>query len=394
MKYLVATLLVIIVTVSLVPLLLKDPGHVLISVGDTQLETTLTFLLFVLVMTLVTIVISYRVIKLIFSFPDFMYVRGQQRNRKRKQENFYHGLNALAEGRWGPAEKLLISSSKNDKAYLLAYLGAARAAQHQGEHERRDQYLKLAHGVSSEAELATGITQVELQLLQGQYERALATANHIYPVDSKNNYLLELRLQLHLHLGDWDALKKSIPELRETGVIDQSKAAELELTASLEQLRLSARPGEIEILLTQWNKFPADIKHLDVMVAEFGKLLLLMDEHDAVEPLLRQMLTEGWNDEVCTIYAQLNVSSPQKQLDFSESWTSDHADNARVQLALSRIYAKNQMSDKAQRHLEASINLDANAESLFELGVLQEQQGDNTSALDSYRKGLEVAIIK
>jgi len=392
MKYLMALLLLLVIAVSVVPMLIQEPGHVLITYADMTIETTVTFLLITLILALVVLSILYRLIKLALGFPDFMFQRGQQRNRERSQKNFYRGLVELASGHWQRAEKLLMSSSDGSEDRLLAYLGAARAAQYQGEHERRDHYLKRAHSVSAETVLATGLTQAELQMHQGQNERALATLSHLSQACHDNPYLLELLLQLYLQLGEWARLKEGLPEFIKAGIINKERASALEVEASLQLLRNNARQGSIEKLLADWDALADNLKENVKLVSECGSQLLVLQAHDDAEKILRRAIEHRWNNELVTLYGQVKSHDPQAQLAFADSWPEDHTQDACVQLALARICLHNQLLGRARFHLEACVEMGADAEAYFELASLLDQLKDHHAAQRCYQEGLTRAV--
>lgn len=392
MKYLLALLVVLVIAVSVVPMLIQEPGHVLITYADVSIETTVTFLIITIVLALVVLSILYRLIKLALGFPDFMFQRGQQRFRERGQKNFYQGLTELASGHWRQAEKLLVSSTEGSEDHLLAYLGAARAAQHQGEHERRDHYLKCAHGISADTVLAAGLTQAELQMRQGQNERALATLSHLSHAHHNNPYLLELLLQLYLQLGEWVRLKDDLPELIKAGVIDKERAAKLEVEASLQLLRNNARQGGIGKVLAEWHALPDKLKEHVTLVRECASQLLDLQAHDDAERILKKAIGHHWNNELVMLYGQVKSQDAQAQLAFAQSWPEGYTQDARVQLALARICLHNQLLGTARFHLETCVEMGAGAEAYFELATLLDQLNDHNAAQHCYQEGLTRAV--
>lgn len=388
MKYLMAFLLLLVVVVSVVPLLAQDPGHVVIVYSDVSIETTLSFFLIVLLLGMLVLVLAFRLLKLALGFPDLMYQRGQQRHRERHRLNFNHGLTELASGHWKNAEKLLVSSFEHGGDQLLSCLGAARAAQHQGEHERRDQYLKQAHRVSRQAELPTGLTQAELQIRQGQNERALATLNHLGERFPANPYLLELQLQLYLQLGEWVQLKAKLPLFVKAGLIDQSRASELEVESSLQILRKSASQGGVEKILSDWGSLSEDLRINVDLVKECAGQLLALGEHEHAEVILRHAIERHWNTGLVALYGQVMSKDAQSQMRFADGWNKELTEDASVQLALARLCLHNQLLGKARFHLEASVEMGGEAEAYFELASLLEQLNDFNAAQRCYQEGL------
>ena len=91
--------------------------------------------------------------------------------RFRREHQLYSktqlGLAALIEGRWKKAERLLLAGANKTIEPLINYLAAAKAAQEQGAHDRRDLYIHKAYQLVPHAELAIGLMQAELEFKQG-----------------------------------------------------------------------------------------------------------------------------------------------------------------------------------------------------------------------------------
>lgn len=393
MRYLVAFLLLLVITVSVVPVFIQDPGYVVIVYSGVSVETTLSFFIIALLLGLLLSLIIYRLIKAALGFPDFMFKRGQQRFAERSQESFYNGLVQLACGHWRHAEKLLLSSTEHGSGKLLAYLGAARAAQHQGEHERRDDYLMRAHGLSeAHAELATGLTQAELQIRQGQNERSLATLHHLNQTYHDNPYLLELLLQLYLQLGEWSRLRVKLPDFIKADIISVDRAASLEVESVLQQFRNAGRQSDIDKLMSDWEALPSHLKENIVIVRECARQLIELGAYDHAEPMLRTAIERDWSNELVSLYGQVRIDDSESQMAFADSWPEEFVDDASVQLALARICLHNQSEGKARFHLEASVEMGGSADAYFELASLLEQLNDQNAAQRCYQEGLKRAV--
>ena len=81
-----------------------------------------------------------------------------------------------------------------------------------------------------------------------------------------------------------------------------------------------------------------------------------------------------------------------KQLERAETWLKKHPNQPELLLTLGRLCLRNQLWGKAQSYLEASLGVAASAETCQVLGSLLEQLGENKTALEHYRQGLEQAV--
>ena len=391
MKFILLLLLVLAVTVTGVLTLLEDPGYVLFSYADTTVETTISMLALLLVLVVAGSIILFRLLRLLFDFPDRMYMWGQLHREKRSREQFFRGLLELAEGHWKKSEKLLVKSADSSEMPLLNYLFAARAAQHQGKHTRRDQYLQLASSARPESGLATGLTQAELQITQGQYEQAFASLNRLLELEKHNPCILEMLMLLYQQLGEWELLKEKLPEIWKQGIVTDEQAAKIETEIAINLLQLAGRGG-IDTLLDEWNRLSVELKQDESIVKECVQLFLQLDDQDEAESILQKALDGEWSKSLVYLYGQVNSSRPEQQLKYAERWEKDYGSDAVVHLTLGRICMRNRLWGKARIHLESSISLGAGSEAQFELGILLEHLQDRDGAFSCFRSGLEKAV--
>ena len=141
--------------------------------------------------------LSLRVLSRLWHTPERVAEWRRKRRLQRAHRSLTRGLVELAEGRWKVAERHLTKHAEQSETPLINYLAAARAAQLQDEHARRDDYLHLAHESMPSADVAVGLTQAELQLAHQQYEQALATLMHVRSLSPKHNYVLKLLKKLY-----------------------------------------------------------------------------------------------------------------------------------------------------------------------------------------------------
>ena len=391
-KFLIILMVVVVAAVSGALILLQDPGYALFSYAGVTVETTLSMLFVLAVIGFVGIIVTVRLVKLTVFLPDHMYAWGQRRREQRVQQYFYKGLRALAEGRWKKAEKLLVTSVKHSELPLLNYLAAARAAQHMGSHEKRDHYLQLAMKSDEQSDLATELTQAELLLVQGQREQALATLNSLVEKDPHNAFVKEMLLTVYQQLGEWKRLKEKLPEFRKLDIISERDADELELETLLHLVRDNVLQKDVSNLQASWDALTKKQKSNAVLIQEYAKQFISLNNDDKAEYLLSDAIKRQWNKNLVYLYGQVKSSLPDQQLKLAESWTKSHARDAIVNLSLGRICMRNKLWGKARIYLEKSIELGARAETYFELGALLEHLEDKDASLLCYRNGLKLAV--
>ena len=107
------------------------------------------------------------------------------------------GYIEVAEGNFAKGEKLLTRGVRESETPLLNYLAAARAAQLQGDLERRDSWLTMAYEQEPGAASAILLTQAELQISNNELEAALATLQQLREMSPRNAEALKLLAELY-----------------------------------------------------------------------------------------------------------------------------------------------------------------------------------------------------
>lgn len=392
MKALALLLAAVVAAVAVALLVLRDPGYVLIAYGHWRVETTLSLAAVVALLGFVAFYLLLRSVSGARHLPGRVRHWRVQRAARRSRGALTRGLLQLAEGRWADAERTLARSADAGDAPLLHYLGAARAAQRQGAHDRRDRYLARAHESMPEADVAVGLTQAEMQIADRQSEQALATLTHLRTLAPRHVHVLKLLAALYGDLHEWAALRDLLPELRRRRVVDPVQTAELERRVHVALLDEAARDGDLTRLRAAWARVPRRLRHDEApLLCYVGHLREFGTEAEA-EPLLREALQRSWSEALVARYGVIADPDPGRQLKTAESWLSGHERDPVLLLALGRLCLRNRLWGKARSYLEASIGAGPQPAAYRELGRLLEQLGEQDAAREHYRKGLDLAV--
>jgi HemY protein len=392
MKWLFTLLLVLVLTVSGVLLVMKDPGYALFSIGDYTIETTLSLLVVVLIIGYVLLGLLIRIVAGIWELPERMHNWSQHRRRKRARWELYQGLVELDQGHWKSAEKRLQRHAAESEVPLLNYLGAARAAQQMGDQEKRDQYLQRAYEHSPGSDLALGLTRAELQITQGQFEQALAGLNNLREREPGNVLIQRLLLQLYPQLGEWRKLRDLLPALRKEKLVTEQQLQELEYQCASHLMKEAARSGSAQSLREEWNAMSRKLRDQDRLILEYAHHLQSLNEGHEAEGLLRNALKYRWNTAMVYLYGKVSGADNAQQIRVAEKWLKENGRDAVLHLTLGRLCLRERLWGKARIYLETSLELEPRSETYKELGALLEHLGDTEAATDCYRSGLGLAV--
>ncbi len=392
MRILLLMVLVLVASASVALLVMKDPGYVLLSYGNYTIETTLSFFALVLLLAVYGIYLILTTLGSIWWLPERLFQWQHQRQIKHARNGLYAGLSELAQGNWRTAERRLLRYVRHSETPMLNYLGAARAAQHQGSLERRDRYLSLAHEQASATAAAVELAQAELQIDSGQREQALATLELLKDRDSENPYLLKLIAGLYEQLNDWNRLRDLLPSLQKHQVMSKTEMSDKELEVIQKQIQLAARSNKAHALQQVWESVPDGLQTNEALLLEYGRQLMQNNAGDEAVNLVARALSQRWSEGLVHLFGLLPGNDPERQLAIADAWTREHGRDPILQLSLGRLSLRNRQWGKARIYLETSVSLLPRAETYKELGILLEHLGDQDAARNCFREGVLLAV--
>lgn len=394
MKGLIVVLLALAASVALALFLREDVGYVLISYGHWTVEASLALFLVLNFALFAALYLSLRFFFRVRSVPGSLRTRWENKSISKAQHALTQGLIELAEGNWQQAEKNLLSHIKESKTPLLNYLAAARAAQLQGEYERRDQYLQQAHECMPTADIAVGLTQAELQLAHNQHEQALATLNHLRSLSPKHTYVLKLLAGLYETLGEWSNLQQLLPELRKRKIESPERLRQLEIKTHVEVMRGLGQSGDSARLTGYWRNLPGALRSNAELMEVYTLSLIEAGDNATASVVFAALLPKAWRPELLLLYGNLETDNSAKQLSTAEGWLTTHQQDADLLLTLARLSIRNKLWGKARSYLEASIGIEPQPAAYNELGALLEQIDEPEMAMSCYRSGLAMIVDK
>ena len=366
-------------------LIRKDNGYALLSWDVWTVEMSLATLLLIALLLFAAVYLLIRLVARVFEAPTRLQGWRRRRKTRRAGQSLTRGLLQLAEGEWAKSEHSLVQYAEQSETPLLNYLVAAKAAQCQGAHDRRDAYIRLAHQHMPSADVAVSLTQAELQLEDEQLEMALATLVHLRAIAPRHRYVLSLVAQLYARLGDWEQLLELLPQLRKHKVLDDEQLSQLEIKARMALQDKAAATGTLE---QAWNQLPKSLQQDQRLLLNYATHLHEMNQDGIAEPLLRSSLQRDWDQQLVLLYGLLNGEDIKQQLKCAEALLEQQPADPVLLLTLGRLSLKDKLWGKARSYLEASIDASGPVEAFQELGHLLESMGKPDSALAVYRSGI------
>lgn len=392
--YLLIALALIIAIVWLLHLAIQEPGFVSIIYGSYSIEMTIVSLLIsVIIIGLVGFVLLW-LLTHILRLPSAIAQRRQQALATRAGRELVQGLISLTEGRWHKAEKLLIRNAEYNETPVLNYLAAARAAQMQGDHKKRDNYLRDAIENDHSADIAVSIAQAELQLNSKETEQAQATLERLWRLSPGHPYVAKLLAKVYYRLQDWEHLYEILPELSKHKLLKNEERHKIEAATLKGLFEHYAKENNISALKTRWKKLPTNIQSNTQAVLLYCKALLAIDACELCANVIKQHLAKNWDEKLIEFYGKLRHENLKSALTQAESWLLQQPDSPMLHLTLARLYQQAQLWGKSRNFFITSLHHQAHSEAYLELAELLQHTGEEENAHHCYEQGLRFCITR
>jgi HemY protein len=304
-------------------------------------------------------------------------------------EQMTRGYIELAKGNYARGERLITRGVRKSETPLLNYLTAARAAQMQGDKERRDTWLKMAYEHTPEASSAVLLTQAELQLANDELEAALATLKQIQEETPRNAETLRLMAQVYFRREDWRPLSRLIPQLLKKAKMPGTQLRDMAAHAYGAVLADSA--ADKGVFQRVWQDVPRAMRDIPELVLARVQGLAQLGEVAQAEKIIRKQLGRDWSEALSGIYGELAVADLDAHLKQVERWLSKRPEDAHLLLVAAKLCIRNELWGKARSYLESSISIRPSAQAWYDLGQLMARVGETDAAADAYREGLALS---
>ncbi len=365
--------------------LMQDKGYVLINFRGYSIEMSVP----ILILILITLYFAIRLVLRLIKVPRELGEKAASMRQRSANKQFVKGLIQMAEGNWARGEKMLTRGVRRSETPLLNYLAAARAAQLQGAHERRDQWLKMAYEQTPEAANAILLTQAELQIAHQQYEEALATLRQLEEKQPNHTQGLALLARIYEELGDWQSLLDLMPRLKKRKSLAGDRLDDLSKKALGELIDVAGHERDPTALDSAWKAVPRALR--EQLFHRYVAASIACGRLDQIEPEIRKALGKHWDEDLVLLYGQLHTGSADKQLRHAENWLKSHADDVALLLTAARLCMRSELWGKARSYLESALAIESRPDAYHEYGRLLETLGETNEASEAFRSGLILA---
>lgn len=376
--------------VGVVAMIESEPGYLLIAFGDYTIESSLWVgLLLIAVLVLLLYAVVGTIARLLAS-PGSVRFWATARQRRQAARLTNRGLMSYIEGDWGKSRRQLQRGAKHSASPVFNHLMAARASFQLDDPEQTRSDLEAALREDIQSAVAVDLTQAELALQGGKFERALNCLERVAQ-RSTSPQVSRLRCRALLGLGDWEGLAALLPVLRRQGALPEKELARLEREAHLRLLdgaALDLGDDTSAALKLTWKRVPPALQQDETVLRRYVELLDKVGATSEAAGLITRTLKKRWDPALVNRFGRLALEKGKRPLSQAEHWLGKHGDDPELFLCLGRLAARQQDWQRARQYFERSIQAGPTEEACAELGRLLLASGDTGLAAQYFNTGI------
>lgn len=354
-------------------LLAQDPGYVLVRYRGTDYSTTLLWVVVALVAGLFALWLLWTLVALPFR-------AWRQRRERQSRARLGAGLEALHQGHYARAEKLLPQAGDDSDA-AVALLGAAQAAIARGDSAAARRHVDA---IPASHAATRAIAQAELALAEDRPTDALVAldAPDAQPLPPRG---LALRADALAQSGRAADAYGLLGALRQQQALPEARLADEELRWAADALR---QAGDANVLADRWEALPKSLKAEPAVVGAYAERAAALRWDDAATGSIEQALDARWDEGLATRYGALPVARVEHRRGHAERWLAKHPASPALLLTLARLAREQGQWAQASEYLHRALAQGAGAEAWEEFGHGYAQQGDDARARAAYANAL------
>ncbi|MDO6641315.1 heme biosynthesis HemY N-terminal domain-containing protein [Shewanella sp. 5_MG-2023] len=379
-----AYVVIILIGFCISPFIIGNTGYIYIAAGDYQIETSLVFGLLGLILFYAALqIVEWLIIFLLNIIIHSRYLPDRWRKQAAKKHTLQGAL-ALAEEDWPSAEKAMSKGAAKGELPALNLFAAARAAHHQHNSQARDQYLAQA-AEDPLAQTAARTSKTRYLIQQGQLAEARIELQLLNPTSKSKTPVLKLALDLYQLQGDWQALKLLLPAIKKRQIVTDEIFNNIEQQTNIALLTAATESNEQD-LEKCWHWLSKTERSQPTLIAIYARGLCQYErKKDALKLLSKSLKVEPSNSILSALPHILDADDDEIRK-LLQRYQQTHEHDAGYQVCLAKLAMQKRDTKVAKEHWTKVCDVSPLRQHWLALAQVQEQLGENTAALQSYRK--------
>lgn len=356
-------------------LLAQDPGYVLVRYRGWDYTTNLLWVS-------VALVTALFVLWLLWALIALPLRAWRNRRERQSRERLGTGLEALHQGHYARAEKLLPQAGEDSDA-AVARLAAARAAVARGDHAAARSHLDA---IDASHALTRAIGRAELALAEDRPTDALVALDDpaAQPLSPRGLALRADAYAASQRAADAYAL---LGALRQQQALPEAALARRERVWAAQAL---AQAADGNALADRWESVPKGLRDEPELVAAYADRAAALGWEDAATSSLEHALDSRWDEELAARYGRLPIGRLEHREATAQRWLQRHPGSPAVLMTLARLARGRGDWVQAETHLQRAIAQGAGPDAWEELGDGHAAMGEDARARIAYSNALRM----
>lgn len=353
-----------------------DPGYVLVRWRGHDYTTTVLYASWIVLGVALALWIAWSLL----SWP----FRAWSLHRDRQQRaRIGDGIEALHQGRYAQAERLLAGATDDPDLEAAARIAAAEAALARGDQAAARAQLD-AFGDRHPASRAIALATIALRDDRPTDALVALDAPAAQPLPPRG---LALRAEALARNGQATEAYGLLGALRKQDAWTDTELADRELRWAT----LSLREGDENAFAQHWESLPKPLKHDPAVVSAYATRAAELGWDDAAIRSVERALDARWDERLATLYGRLPVGNLDHRRTQAERWLAAHPGSLALPATLARLAHAQGDGAAADRYWRQALAEGGSAEDWEALGDACATRGDEPAARQCYANALRVA---
>jgi len=293
------------------PMIAGHQGYVLIQTDNWNVETSVTGLVIILIISLLIILGVEWLLRRLFRTGARTRGWFTGRKRRRAQRHTQTALMKLAEGDHRQVEKLLSKDADHAEVPVANYLLAAEAAQQRGDEIRANQHLERAAELSDNDVIPVEITRTRILLARNEDHAARNGIDRLLEVAPRHPEVLRLAEQAYVRTGAWGSLIDILPAMEKSQVGDEQHRADLQQQAWLGLMNQAMADQGSEGLKRWWSNLSRKTRQQAALQVAMADHLIECDDHQTAQEIVLDGLKRHYDDRLVLLMPRIKSSNPE-----------------------------------------------------------------------------------
>ncbi|TCL05079.1 MULTISPECIES: protoheme IX biogenesis protein HemY [Sodalis] len=305
-------LILLIAGIVIGPMVAGHQGYVLIQTDNYNIETSVTGLIIILIVSLSVLFVIEAILRRVFRTGArtrrwFVGRKGHNARRHTKA-----AMMKLAEGDYRQVEKLLTRDAEHAEQPVVNYLLAAEAAQQRGDDIRANQHLERAMEAADSDQLPVDITRVRLQLARNENHAARHGVDHLLSIAPRHPEVLRLAEQAFIRTHAWQALLDILPAMRKVRVYEEVKIDALAYQGYTGLMDQIMENEGSEGLNRWWRGQDRKTRGDTRLLAALAEHLIECNDHETAQAIIVKGLKNQKDEQLLLLIPRLKTGDPEQ----------------------------------------------------------------------------------